>query len=45
MHKTGIGKRTENLDDIPSPYLLGLFEGMKEKCESKGIVINALFVN
>ena len=43
MHKTGIGKRTENLDDIPSPYLLGLFEGMKEKCESKGIVINALF--
>ena len=43
MHKTGMGKRTEKLDDIPSPYLLGLFDGMKEQCEHKGIVINALF--
>jgi putative methyltransferase len=43
MHKTGMGKRTEKLDDIPSPYLLGLFDGMKEHCESKGIVVNALF--
>ena len=35
--------RTERLDDIPSPYLLGLFDGMKEKCDSLGIIaINAL---
>lgn len=42
MYKTPAASRTENLDDIPSPYLLGLFDGMKERCESKGIVINAL---
>jgi putative methyltransferase len=42
MFKTPIAQRTEKLDDIPSPYLLGLFDGMKEKCESKGIVLNAL---
>lgn len=34
--------RTERLDDIPSPYLLGLFDGMKEKCDSLGIILNAL---
>lgn len=35
--------RTQQLDDIPSPYLLGIFDGMKEKCDSLGIAaINGL---
>lgn len=34
--------RTEKLDDIPSPYLLGVFDGMKKKCDELGIPINGL---
>jgi radical SAM superfamily enzyme YgiQ (UPF0313 family) len=34
--------RVENLDDIPSPYLTGLFDNLVLKCKERGIVYNAL---
>lgn len=41
--QTSPAVRNERLDDIPSPYLLGIFDGMKEKCDSLSIAaINGL---
>ena len=35
-------QRIQNLDDVPSPYLLGLFDDMFEECAQKGLVVNGL---
>jgi len=35
--------RVENLDDIPSPYLSGLFDNLVTQCQQKGFNYNTLF--
>ena len=40
--RTNEPTRTQDLDEIPSPYLLGLFEGMKQKCDHLGLTLNGL---
>jgi putative methyltransferase len=34
--------RVENLDDVPSPYLTGLFDNLVVQCKARGITCNAL---
>ena len=40
--RTAEPSRTQDLDEIPSPYLLGLFDGMKQRCDSLGLTLNGL---
>ena len=40
--RTNNAVRTQDLNEIPSPYLLGLFDGMKERCDALGLTINGL---
>ena len=40
--RTNEPTRTQDLDEIPSPYLLGLFDGMKHKCDTLGLTLNGL---
>lgn len=42
MFRTEKSARIEELDEIPSPYVLGLFDHMVEICKEKGFILNSL---
>jgi len=43
MIASKMAPRIANINDIPSPYLIGLFDGMRERADEKDLILNAIF--